>query len=71
MNREQAKAWWDWVQSMFDIDGDVWLGLFTAAIVFRLVYSAFGHVPITGAEAAAYGSAIGSFAYSNTGRPKS
>lgn len=58
---------WNNVQDLADISGDVWLGLFTAAIVFRVVYAAFGHAPMTGAEAAAYGSAIGSFAYSNKG----
>jgi sugar/nucleoside kinase (ribokinase family) len=67
MNRAQLKEWWDYLQSLADVDGDCWLGLFTAAIVFRLVAAAFGKAAITAAEAAAYGSAIGAFAYSNKG----
>lgn len=63
----RIKAWWDYVQSLLDIDGDIWMGAFTAAIIFRLVLAAYGHAPITGAEAGAYGSAIGAFAYSNRG----
>lgn len=64
------KAWWDYIQGLLDIDGDVWMGLYTLVIVVRLGLAAFGHAPINGAEAAAYGSAIGAFAYSNKG-PKS
>lgn len=67
MSREQLKTWWDYVQSLLDIDGDVWMGLFTGVVVLRLVLAAFGKAALTAAEAAAYGSAIGAFAYSNKG----
>ena len=50
--------------------GDVWLGLFTAAIVARVVLVLRGHGPINMAEATAYGSAVGAFAYSKHGGPK-
>lgn len=67
---DQIKVVWDKIQAILDLDGDVWLGLFTAAIVFRLVYSGLGHPPITAAEAAAYASCITAFAASNIGGPK-
>lgn len=68
MTREQFKLAWDYVQSLFDIDGDIWLGLFTAFILARVIGVPLWHwAPLTGSEAAAYGSAIGSFAYSNRG----
>jgi len=70
MSKEQLKAYWDYLQSLLDLDGDVWMGLFTLTIIVRIALGAFGHSPLTAAEAAAYGSAIGAFAYSNKG-PKS
>lgn len=64
---QKIKEHWDAVQKIFDIDGDVYLGIFTLAIIFRLVLAGYGRAPINMAEAAAYGSAIGAFAYSNRG----
>ncbi len=54
------KLVWDWVQSMLDLDGDVWLGVFTTAIVWKIV-----HTGLNAADAAAYGSAVAAFSYSN------
>ncbi len=64
---DRAKLVWDKVQGLLDIDGDVWLGLMTATVVFRWVYAALGHAPMTAAESAAYASAVTAFAYSNRG----
>lgn len=67
---DKIQAIWNKVQDFLDISGDVWMGLFTAAIVFRTLYAALGHVALTTAESAAYASAVTAFAYSNKG-PKS
>jgi hypothetical protein len=61
------QALWNRIQDFLDISGDVWLGLMTATIVFRWIYAALGHAPITAAESAAYASAVTAFAYSNKG----
>jgi hypothetical protein len=58
---------WNRIQDLLDISGDVWLGLMTAAVVFRWLYAAMGHTPMTAAESAAYASAVSAFAYSNRG----
>lgn len=65
---EKIKFYWDWLQSMFDIDGDVWMGIFTAIILVRLVYVLKGGKPLSTSEAAVYASAVGAFAYSNKGK---
>jgi hypothetical protein len=62
---------WNKIQDFLDISGDVWLGLMTATVVFRWVYAALGHIPMTAAESAAYASAVTAFAYSNRGGPRS
>ena len=67
---DKLLAVWEKLQQFLDISGDAWLSLFTAAIIFRLVFAAFHHTPITIAEATAYGSAIGAFAASNIGKPR-
>lgn len=61
------KIWWNYIQSLLDIDGDVWMGLFTLVIVGRIVLVLKGCAPLTAAEAATYGTAVGAFAYSNKG----
>ena len=61
---------WNKIQDFLDISGDVWMGALTATVIFRVIYAAFGHVPITPAESAIYASAVTAFAYSNKG-PKS
>jgi hypothetical protein len=62
---------WNKIQDFLDISGDVWMGIFTSAIVFRTCSAYFGHAPLTAAESAAYASAVTAFAYSNKGTPKS
>jgi len=58
--------WLEYLQSLIDLHGGTWLALFTAAIIWRIVKG-----PALGpSEAAAYASAIGAFAYSNTNGPK-
>jgi hypothetical protein len=70
MNKEQLKKNWDYIQSLLDIDGDVWMGLFTLIILARLVLVCKGCAVLTTAEAATYASAVGAFAYSNRGPKK-
>jgi len=68
MTKEQFKAYWDYLQSICDIDGDVWMGLFTAFILLRIIGVPLFHwVPLTASESAAYGTAVGAFAYTNKG----
>lgn len=64
MKSAQIKAAWDWVQSMFDVDGDCVMLVFTAAIIFKIL-----HGGLNPYDAAAYTSAVGCFAYSNKGKP--
>ena len=58
---------WEKCQDFLDINGDVWMSFFTAAMIFRIVSSKFGAPALTAAEAAAYASAVTAFAYSNKG----
>jgi len=62
---EKIKAKWDYIQFLLDIDGDVWMGLFTTTILIRLLLVLSGHIPLTNAEACCYASAVTAFAYSN------
>lgn len=61
----------DKIQSLIDLHGDTWLGLFTALIMGRIALAAFHFSPITGAEAGAYASCVTAFAATNIGGPKS
>jgi len=70
MTKEQVKAGWDYLQSLLDIDGDVWMGAWTAVMIWRIAGAFFGHPAVTTAEALAYGSAVTAFAYSNKGATK-
>lgn len=65
MKKEQLKAGWDYIQGLLDIDGDVVMLAFTAAVVYKIL-----HGGLNASDAAAYTSAVGCFAYSNRG-PKS
>lgn len=58
----KVKQWWDYIQSLLDIDGDVIMLIFTLAVVWKLL-----HAGLKTSDAAAYASAIGCFAYSNKG----
>lgn len=59
----KVKAYWDWVQSLFDIDGDVIMMLFSFAIIWKIL-----HHGLNVSDAAAYSAAIGAFSYSNKGK---
>lgn len=63
MTKEQLKAGWDWVQSMLDLDGDVVMLAFTAAVIWKIL-----HGGLNTNDAIAYGSAVTCFAYSNKGK---
>lgn len=63
--KEQIKAYWDYIQSLFDIDGDVVMLGFTGAVIYKMLYGV-----LTPSDAAVYASAVTAFAYSNKG-PKS
>ncbi len=67
MNRDQLKDWWDYIQSLFDIDGDIWMGLLTIVYIYRILAVLWGQPPVTMAEATLYSAAVGAFAYSNKG----
>lgn len=64
---ERIQGVWNKIQDLLDISGDLWMGLFTALILVRIVYVLKGGRPLTPSEAACYGSAVGAFAYSNRG----
>lgn len=59
---KDLKTYWDYIQGLLDIDGDVVMLGFTAAIVYKIL-----HHGLNPSDAAAYASAIGCFAYSNKG----
>ena len=59
---DKLKAYWDYIQSLLDIDGDVVMLGFTGAIIFKIL-----HHGLNPSDAAAYASAISCFAYSNRG----
>lgn len=65
---DKIKFYWDYLQSLLDLDGDIWMGLFTAIILVRLIYVLKGGHPLNASEAAVYSSAVGAFAYSNKGK---
>jgi hypothetical protein len=60
-----VQEYWNKVQKFLDVDGDVWMGLFTAFILARLILVLKGYPPLTLPESGAYSSAVGAFAYSN------
>jgi hypothetical protein len=64
---DNLQVLWNKIQDLLDISGDCWMGALTATVIFRVVFAAFGHVPITMAESMVYGSAVTAFAYSNRG----
>ena len=64
MTKEQLKAGWDFIQSLLDIDGDVVMLIFTGAVIWKIL-----HGGLNLNDAAAYGSAVTCFAYSNRGKP--
>lgn len=66
-----AKAVWEYIQGMLDVNGDVIMLAMSSAFIFRVVSAAFGHPGLNASEAAMYASAISAFAYSNKGTPKS
>jgi len=59
---KRIKKVWDYVQSLLDIDGDVVMLFFTAAIVYKIL-----HGGLNVSDAAVYSSAVACFAYSNKG----
>lgn len=68
MTKEEFKARWDYVQSLLDVDGDIYMGLLTALFIYRILAVVWGQPPVTTAEAAIYSAAVGAFAYSNRGK---
>lgn len=64
---EKLKAIWNYIQDLLDVRGDVVMLAFSSAMIFRVMYSAFGHAALGPSEAAVYASAITAFAYSNKG----
>jgi len=60
---DKIKFYWDWIQSLLDIDGDCIMLCYTAAIIYKTL-----HCGLNAYDAAAYASAVGCFAYSNKGK---
>ena len=56
---------------MFKIDGGDWVDIFGIVFIIRLLAPLFHMPPLTYSEAGVWGTTIASFAYSNTGTPKS
>lgn len=67
---EKIQLYWDKIQALCDISGDCYMGLFTIAILVRIMLVLKGYSPMTSAEAGTYGSAVIAFAYSNRGGPR-
>lgn len=65
----KIKFYWEYVQDILDLNGDVVMLIFTGIILYRLVAVVFGQQPINANEAAVYGSAVVAFAYSNKKPP--
>lgn len=61
------KEIWEYLQDLLDINGDVIMMAMSSVFIVRVAMSAFGYPSLTASEAAFYGSAIASFAYSNKG----
>jgi len=57
------KQWWEYLQDLLDVRGDVVMLAFTTAIIMRLFHGR----ALNPSEAAVYSAAIGAFAYSNKG----
>jgi hypothetical protein len=68
---QSIKKYWEYIQDLLDVRGDVIMMAFSSAMIFRVLWSSFGHAPLGPSEAAAYASAIGAFAYSNKGPKQS
>jgi hypothetical protein len=60
-----AQSLWNYIQELMDVRGDMIMMIMSAVFIGRVVYAAFGHPALNASEAAMYGSAIASFAYSN------
>jgi hypothetical protein len=64
---DKIKQAWMYIQDLADVRGDTIMAAMSTVFIARVAYSAFGHPALTASEAAFYGSAIASFAYSNKG----
>lgn len=64
---DKIKQTWEYLQDLADVRGDCIMLAYSSAMIARTMLAAFGHAPLGAAEAAAYGSAIAAFAYSNKG----
>jgi len=63
---KKIKFYWEYLQDLLDVNGDVIMLCFSAVILYKIHY----HV-VTQWDAAVFASAIAAFAYSNKGGPKS
>lgn len=61
--RDKIKDWWEYIQNLLDVNGDVVMLVFTSAVIYKLVQQG-----LSPSDAAAYGTAVGCFAYSNKGK---
>jgi len=63
--KEIIKSYWEYIQDLLDVNGDVLMLLFTLVIIYKVA-----HGGLTSSDAMVYGSAVGCFAWSNKGKPK-
>lgn len=65
---DKIKALWEYIQGLLDVRGDVVMLAMSSVFIIRVLASISPKFPpLTVSEAAVYGSAIGSFAWSNKG----
>ncbi len=68
---EKIKALWSYIQDLADVRGDTIMAAMSAVFIARVAMATWSKFPpLTASESAFYASAIASFAYSNTGKPK-
>lgn len=68
---DKIKQIWEYIQDLMDVKGDAIMAVMSSVFIARVALSTWAKFPpLTASEAAFYGSAIASFAYSNTGKPR-
>lgn len=67
MNRDQIKALWEYIQSLMEIRGGLYVDAFAIVILIRLLGPLFKFPPLSVQEAGTWAATIGAFAYSNGG----
>lgn len=64
--RNKIKVWWEYIQGLLDVNGDVIMLAFTSAIIWKVL-----HGGLSMSDAGAFASAVTCFAWSNKGPKQS